>query len=150
MNSTKNNGFEFLEFMTMSEMDIHKSKPVAGSFAVIKSEGKYLFCYNTWRKQWELPAGKREENETHKACAIRELYEETGQEVLELEFKGLIKLRNLSNGTIKFNPVYFAAIEKLQPFQQNDETSKIVLWDLYEEIGYVDEVDLKLLDYVRS
>jgi 8-oxo-dGTP diphosphatase len=145
---TKNNGLEFLEFIYTSEEKIHEYEPLAGSFAVIKCEDKYLMCYNTWRKQWELPAGKREENETPKECAIRELYEETGQLVSNLEFKGLLKSRKTTNGQIKFNPVYFAQTEEMQPFKENEEISRITLWDLKEEIGYIDSVDVRILDFI--
>lgn len=95
-----------------------------------------------------MPAGQREENETPKACAIRELYEETGQKVSNLEFKGLLKVRNLTNDEIKYNPVFFTTLELLQPFRENCETSEIRLWDLNEDIGYVDAVDIKVFDYI--
>ena len=149
MNLTKNNGYEFLDFISVREEEMHSYKPIAGSFAVLNCAGKYLMCYNTWRKQWELPAGQREENETPKECAIRELYEETGQVVKDLEFKGLLKVKNLSNGTVKYNPVYFSFIEKIQPFLKNAETSEIKLWDLKEKIGWIDEVDIKVFDYIK-
>lgn len=148
MNSTKNNGFTFLEFIRIKEKEINNYHPIAGSFAVVKCEERYLLCYNTWRNQWELPAGQREENETPKECALRELYEETGQQVTNLEFKGLIKVENTINGDIKYNPVYFTTIDKLQPFLENEETSEIVLWDLNEEIGSIDSVDIKIFEYV--
>ena len=95
MNITQNNGFEFLVFLKINEEDLKKHSPIAGSFAVIKCEGKVLMVYNKWRKQWELPAGQRDGEETPKECAKRELYEETGQEVTDLEFWGLIKLKNV-------------------------------------------------------
>ena len=142
MNTIKNNGFKFLEFIKVKEIEITNYGPVAGSFAVLNCEGKYLFCYNTWRKQWELPAGQREGDETPKECAIRELYEETGQIVGDLEFKGLLKVENTMNNSVKYNPVYFTVIDSLQPFIENEETTEITLWDLKEEIGYIDEVDL--------
>ncbi|QUW22640.1 NUDIX domain-containing protein [Sporosarcina sp. Marseille-Q4063] len=148
MNSTKNNGFKFLEFINIKEIEIKFYQPVAGSFAIVKCEGKYLLCYNVWRQQWEFPAGHREQDETPKECAMRELYEETGQVVANLEFKGLLKVKNTMNGFIKYNPVYFAVIETLQPFMGNEETTEIMLWDLNEEIGVIDEVDLKIVDYV--
>lgn len=148
MNITKNNGLEFLELISTYEKEIIKYQPVTGSFAVIKCEGKYLLCYNVWRKQWELPAGHREADETPKECAIRELYEETGQIVSDLEFNGLLKVKNTINGEIIFNPVYFKAIEKLQPYKENEETSGIMLWDLNEEIGYIDSVAIRLLDFI--
>ena len=148
MNTTQNNGFKFLEFISVKEIESTNYQPVAGSFAVLKCEGKYLLCYNIWRKQWELPAGNREEGETPKECAIRELYEETGQIVRDLEFKGLLKVENTMNNSIKYNPVYFTVIESLSPFIENGETTEIILWDLNEEIGNIDEVDLKILDYI--
>jgi len=54
-----------------------------------------------------------------------------------LELKGLLKVKNSINENIKFNPIYFAVIEKLQPFIENEETLEIMLWDLNEEIGYI-------------
>jgi len=148
LNIIKNNGFEFINFISIEEKEINSYQPLAGSFAVLKCEGKYLICYNIWRKQWELLAGRREGDETPKECAIRELYEETGQAVTDLEFKGLLKVKSTMNGNIKFNPVYFTTIEKLQPFKVNEETLEIKLWDLCEEIGYFDSVDIQILEYV--
>ncbi|MBM7691428.1 8-oxo-dGTP diphosphatase [Peribacillus deserti] len=77
MNTLKNDGLQFLDFLHIQEAEISKYRPLAGSFAVINSKGKFLLCYNIWRKQWELPAGRREGNETPRECAMRELYEET-------------------------------------------------------------------------
>ena len=88
-------------------------------------------------------------NETPKDCAIRELYEETGQSVSNIEFKGLLKVKNVRNNEIKYNPVYFTIIEKLEPFQKNDETSEIILWDLEQNIGHIDEVDLKIFNFIK-
>lgn len=149
MNQTKNHGFQFLDFIFTKEEDIQLYSPIAGSFAVIKCEEKVLMVYNKWRQQWELPAGKREGTETAKQCAVRELFEESGQFVENLEFKGLLKLKRVSNGRIKFNPVFFAEVEQLQPFIANDETSQIQLWDGVGEIGCIDEMDLKIRDYIE-
>ncbi|WP_274310048.1 NUDIX domain-containing protein [Solibacillus daqui] len=146
---TKNNCFQFLEFIVVKETEIYNYHRLAGSYAVIKCDDKYLLCYNTLRKQWELPAGQRETNETPKDCAIRELYEETGQRVLNIEFKGLLKVKNVIDDAIKYNPVYFTTLEKLQPFQKNNETSEIRLWDLEQKIGHIDEVDLKIFDFIK-
>lgn len=66
-----------------------------------------------------------------------------------LEFKGLLKVKNVTKNEIKYNPVYFTTLEKLQPFQKNNETSAINLWDLKQQIGYIDEVDIKIFDYIK-
>jgi 8-oxo-dGTP diphosphatase len=144
----KDNGFKFLEFIYIPEAEINSFQPLAGSYAVIKCKEKYLMCYNLWREQWELPAGRREADETPKECAIRELYEETGQIVSDLEFKGLLVAKNIHSGVIKYNPVYFTSVEKIQPFRENEETTEIKLWDLKEELGDMDSVDIRILDFM--
>jgi 8-oxo-dGTP diphosphatase len=146
---TNNHRFEFVDFIKIREEEIGTFQPLAGSYAVVKCNHKFLLCYNTWRKQWELPAGKREENETPKECAIRELYEETGQIAATLDFQGLLKVKDLVNGSSKYNPVYFTALKELQNFRKNGETSAIKLWDLRENIGCIDQIDVKIFEYIR-
>lgn len=148
MNTIKNNGFEFLDFIVVSEEEMENYAPLAGSFAVISCGDSVLMVYNKWRKQWELPAGGREGDESAKECAARELYEETGQTVSDLVFKGLLKLREISDGHIKYNPVFAASVEELQPFLDNDETSEMKLWDRNGKLGIIDEMDLKVLEFV--
>lgn len=150
MVQTKNNGLRFQDFLHVPEDEINRYEPVAGSFAIIQCYKRYLLCFNVWRNQWELPAGSREGDESHKECAIRELYEETGQRVNDLEFIGLLKSEVMSEGTFKYNPVYFSMVVRLDPFMGNEETSKIKLWDLEEEIGPIDELDIKVLDVFKS
>ena len=149
MHATKSHGFELIEFMRINEEKLSSYHPIAGSFAVIRCSGNYLICYNDLREQWELPAGQREENETSKQCAIRELFEETGQVVENMKFVGLLKLRNVMNGKVKYNPVYFASLDQLQPFVKNNETSKIMLWDLKEVIGFIDDIDIQVLEILK-
>ena len=146
---TKTHEYEFLEFIKLEEKEINSFQPIAGSYAVVKCNDKYLLCFNTYRNQWELPAGKREEYETPKECAFRELFEETGQLVENLEFQGLLKVKKLATGSIKYNPVYFTIINELQEFRKNTETSAITLWDLQENIGYIDEIDVHIFNYIR-
>lgn len=148
MNYTKSHGFEFIEFICLEEEEAVGYAPLAGSFAVLRCENKYLVCFNKWRGQWELPAGRREGDETPKECAVRELYEETGQSTENLVFRGLLKAKNKENGYVKYNPVYSGSIERLKPFRENAETTEIKLWDLKEEIGPFDEVDVRLFEYV--
>jgi 8-oxo-dGTP diphosphatase len=144
----KNNGRRFLDFINIRDDELEQFNPLAGSFAVIECQGKFLLCYNKWRNQWEIPAGSREETETPLECALRELYEETGQLVKDLDFKGLLKTENINHNTIKYNPIYYGRIDKLMPFLENDETTKIILWDGKLDIGVFDEVDIRVFDYI--
>ncbi|TFB14234.1 NUDIX domain-containing protein [Filobacillus milosensis] len=148
MKTVNNFGLEFLDFIELSEIELDSFQDLAGSFNVIKCDGKYLLCYSVFRQQWEFPAGKQEKGETARDCAKRELYEESGQIVDNLEFRGVMKVFSRSKNSIKYNPVYYAEINQLQPFVENDETSEIMLWDQTERLESVDEVDIKLLEYI--
>lgn len=142
------NDFEFIDLISISEQEINNYEPIAGSYAVVMCNDNYLIAYNTLRNRWELPARKREKNETSKECAIRELFEETVQVVTDLEFKGLLIVKNILAGTIKYNPVFHTKIDELRPFKENDETSEIKLWDLKEKIGLIDSVDINIFKYL--
>lgn len=141
-------GQQLLEYIQVSEKDLLESdifKPVTGSFAFIKCSGKYLIAYNKWRKQWEFPAGKIEQGETYKECAIRELFEETNQNVTNLEYRGLFKIYDINKSEVRYRTAYIAEIDKINGFKENDEMTEIMLWDLESDIGYFDEVDKKML-----
>lgn len=144
------NGYEFVDFIYVTEEKLEDFGPLSGSFAVIKCEGKFLVGFNSLRRQWELPAGKREAGETPKECAIRELYEETGQSVTELSLVGLVTSKHVGNGSIKRNPVYFSEVAQLQHFIENEETTMIMLWDMVEQIGRVDALDLKIVEFMAG
>ncbi|MGR3764360.1 NUDIX hydrolase [Rossellomorea sp. NS-SX7] len=139
-------GRQFVEFIPLKEADINLYQPIAGSFAIVQKGSDYLLCYNTYRNQWELPAGKREDGETFEQCALRELHEETGQNLDFMEFKGLMKVLTVA-GKHQYNPVFHRKVEEIQPFIRNDETSDIMLWNKGIEIQEFDEVDLYLLNH---
>lgn len=143
------NSYKFIEFLAIHEQEMDHYSPIAGSYAIVKYSDKFLICYNKWRKQWEFPAGKRELHESAKQCAMRELYEETGQIVDDLAFKGLLMSENIATRSIKYNPVYMAEIYMLKPFIENEEIEKIVLWNLKEDIGRFDELDMEIIKYIQ-
>lgn len=135
---------QFIEFIRMDEKDMNSFSPLAGSYAIIQVRDEILFGYNRFRNRWELPAGRREGNETPKECAIRELFEETGQKVDHLSFQGIAKIKNLDKQIIKYNPIFYCKIDELSDFIPNEEMDRITLWDLGRDIGPVDHVDLQI------
>ncbi|MET0787237.1 MAG: NUDIX hydrolase [Paenisporosarcina sp.] len=135
---------QFIEFIRMDEEDINSYSHLAGSYAIIQVRDEILFGYNRFRNRWELPAGRREGNESPKECAIRELFEETGQKVEHLAFQGIAKIKNLDNQSIKYNPIFYCKIDELSDFIPNEEMDRITLWNLSRDIGQVDQVDLQI------
>lgn len=72
-------GWTLLEYLKINEDEIPNYDNVTGSSAIIIVNGKYLIGYNSWRNQWEFPAGGIEKGETAREAAERELFEETHQ-----------------------------------------------------------------------
>ena len=140
-------GWMLLEYLRIEESDIIKYNNVTGAFAIVNIDGKFLLGYNKWRKQWELPAGGIENGESARKAAERELFEETHQKNSALVFRGLAKVKT-SGGEIKYQAIYHCFQKKLAIFDKkdDDEMDKIILWDLKQDIGYVDECDLKILE----
>ena len=144
-------GWILQEYINIPEEEISDYPNVTGSYAIVKVCGKYLIGYNIWRKQWEFPAGGIEEGETARQAAYRELLEETHQGDLALEFKGLFKVTD-SHGKQKYQAVFLGEKEALEPFtcSEGDEMSEIRLWNLKEDIGYVDELDVAIVTIVAE
>lgn len=134
-----------MDFLIADESELDSFQPLAGSFVIFRCRGKFLLCFSIKNKKWELPGGRRKLGESPKECAIRELFEETGQFAPELEFAGLLKKRKKRTGKIKYSPIFFADAEELMPFNVNKETSDILLWNLTENIEAVNKTDFRLL-----
>lgn len=142
-------GWKLMEYLDIDEAEICKYPNVTGSYAILRIKDKYVIGYNGWRKQWEFPAGGIDEGETARQAAARELYEETHQRNEDLEFKGLFKVED-AKGIIKYQAVFVGSQEELLPFERQsiDEMDEIMLWDMKEDIGYVDECDVKIVQIV--
>ena len=140
-------GWRVLEYLNICEDEIVNYNNVTGAFAIVNVKGKYLIGYNSWRQQWEFPAGGIEKGETARQAAERELLEETHQINNNLEFRGLFKVMK-PNGEVKYQAIFLCYQDDLIPFekQDRDEMDEIMLWDLKEDIGYVDECDLKMVE----
>lgn len=140
-------GWMVLEYLNIKEEEVCNYSNVTGAFAIVNVKGKYLIGFNNWRKQWEFPAGGIDKGETPRQAAERELFEETHQKASDLQFKGLFKVMK-PNGEIKYQAIFMCFQEELTPFTKldGDEMDEIMLWDLKEDIGYVDECDLKMVE----
>ena len=144
-------GWILHEYISIPEEQLAEYPNVTGSYAIVKVGDKYLIGYNIWRKQWEFPAGGIEDGETARQAAYRELLEETHQSNPDMEFKGLFKVTD-SHGRQKYQAVFLGEKESLKPFvySDGDEMSKIRLWDLKEDIGYVDALDVAIVKIIEA
>ena len=146
MLAADNQGNTLLEFITTTEDAASAFQPLTGALVVARWDDRYLFVFDRQRRQWEIPGGTIEDGETSRECAAREFKEETNQEAKELHFRGLTKTA-ASNGFIEYTSLFSAVVDELSPFQSNDEIEKIALWDLTQDIGEVNPINRKLVDY---
>lgn len=145
------NGYELLEYIPIKEEEISNYQNVTGAGVIVKVNDRYLVGYNNWRKQWELPIGGIEKGESAREAAMRELYEETHQEIDNMQFKGLFK-KIRPTGEIVYTAIFYSIKENITPFikQNDDENDEIKLWHLAENIGYIDEIDVKMIQMISD
>jgi 8-oxo-dGTP diphosphatase len=143
------NGDIFEEFINIPENEVKQENyksSITHALMVAKSRNGYLLVYNVWRNNWELAGGMIENGETMRECAVREMKEEANQIAEEIEFRGLMKFK-LKDGKTEYGGLFSAKIETERPFVENGETNKIIYWNGEEDIGYINEIDKKLLEY---
>ena len=121
--------------------------PITHALIVVTHGDRSLYLFNLWKKHWELPGGTREDGESPRECALRELAEETGQKVTDADFRGVMEFRLQPDNKTEFGALYRATLTELQPFKANSEAKKIVFWDGVSDIGEVDRIDVELLKY---
>ncbi|GAI73378.1 unnamed protein product [marine sediment metagenome] len=138
---------EFIHLANEEAIEPRTHSPLVASLVVAEHEGKVLLVFNRKRQNWELPSGRIEADESPRDCAIRELFEESGQSVNSLDFVGLAKIR-VSNGNITFLAIYSACLVIISAFQANEEISMNTYWDFRSNIGYINEIDLSLVALV--
>ncbi len=101
-------------------------------FAVIiaKSGGKWVFCKHRERDTYEIPGGHREAGEDIFETAKRELYEETGAVVYNIEPVCVYSVTAKDNfdGKETFGMLYFAEIKEFEK-ELHNEIEKIVLME---------------------
>ena len=155
MNKDENTGdIEIIEYYDIQEEELYKNNNTmpSSAYAVIEVQGKFLIGYNSYREQWEFPAGKIESGESAMEAARRELYEETHQIVDELEFCGLIKILDKTKKEYRFRAVYKGKAESLTEFVpwEKDEMLDIRLWDFGDQSIYVDQIDTKMVEILMG
>lgn len=124
--------------------------PLTHSLVIAKYQESYLLVYDKWKNQWEVPGGMIESGETPRQCARRELYEETNQITNNLVFCGIMKFLLKPRDIIEFGALYSVRLGCINEFTRNDEIEEVVYWDRLTDIGYVNEIDKKLLEYYHE
>ena len=142
-------GIQLLDYYDVDESELDRFQPLSSAYAVIFVKDKLLLGFNKYRKQWEAAAGKIEAGETPRCAAIRELYEENHQRAGQLAFKGVFRIFDPKHQEIRYRSVFWGTLDALEPFHCTNVDERILLWDFKSDIGYVDAVDIKMIEMIN-
>ena len=120
-------------------------------WAVVASvyKNKWIFVKLRDRKTWEMPWGKKHQNETIYTCAERELKEETGAKIYDIEHFWYSSFEDLE-WNIYYVALYFAQIFELEDLSENSEIWKIDFCEEFPtELTYPDDVNTLFPFFVK-
>lgn len=118
-------GMTLLSFHREPENARFADAPVGYGLVVLRHGGRVLMVHVRDRECWELPGGGIEPDETPRAAAVREVWEEAGQRVPPetLRFAGFARTALGPSRRILYGAVFTAESDGPQPFVPNEETS---------------------------
>ena len=129
-----------------------EDKKLSSAFVIGNYEQKWLLGFNNWRKQLEVPAGKRELGERIEETAAREYLEETHQKITDLKLIRVVELEN-TFGDRRFRAIFTGKIEEMVPFYKNNsDEMDYTLLVFFNEINKrkMDVLDYQLLKLLRE
>lgn len=118
-------------------------------FAVIVSrfQDQWVFVKHKKRDTLEIPGGKRELGESILACAKRELYEETGADIYELEPVCVYSVKRDGEDE-SFGMLYIAQIEQFSMLPESEIEHVELLDELPKENWTYPEIQPLLCEYI--
>lgn len=118
---------------------LHFSEPVDHDqvkYAVIMTryQGKWIFVKAKGRSTYEIAGGKREENETIRETAVRELFEETG--TVKSTCTALFNYGVERKGKISWGQLFYAEVEELEQLPDYEIERIIIQEGLPKKLTY--------------
>lgn len=124
-------------------------KVIRAAGGIVHKEGKILLIYR--KKKWDLPKGKRDKKERIKACAVREVQEETGVKVkIERKIKTIWHTYILGGKYVLKKTHWYAmrclSDKKMAP--QIEEGIKKVKWMSGKQVGVAMHDSYRSIRYI--
>ena len=141
-----------LDLARTGEHALASRAPLTHAVTVVRHGGATLLVFNRKKQHWELPGGHIDVGETPRACAARELFEESGVvcDPAGLHFAGIITVAAADDAkaTQEYGALYVVEVEARPPFAPNDEIAAVRWWDGVESIADLAAVDRQLVGLV--
>lgn len=114
---------------------------------VSRFQDQWVFVKHRKRDTLEIPGGKRELGESILACAKRELYEETGADIYELEPVCVYSVKRDGEDE-SFGMLYIAQIEQISMLPESEIEHVEFLDELPKENWTYPEIQPLLCEYI--
>lgn len=149
-------GNQLLALRRGDEAALAAAEPLTHALVVVRNgEGKHLLVYDRYKRHWELAGGGIEPSETARACARRELEEESGIrcDAEALRFVGVMTFLRAPDSRhaaarIEYGALYAFEVAEVAPFEANAEIAAVTWWDRLSPIGDIADIDAKLIELV--
>lgn len=125
------NDNELLRFVACDEPLVPEDDldvPLTWAMVVIQRDEQFLLHHNFNRMQWECAGGGIEAGESVAQAAMREVLEETSQQVRALVCRGVFKLKLHHDQRVEYGALYTGIVDTMQPFVINNESDRITWW----------------------
>jgi 8-oxo-dGTP diphosphatase len=98
------------------------------SLVVVLHANTVLMVFDSRRGQWELPGGGREQGETARQAAVRELHEETGIQAGDLTFVAVAEFDLVAPERRELLAIYRLRVQIMPTLTTNDEVVDFRWW----------------------
>ncbi|MFC8080617.1 NUDIX hydrolase [Streptomyces sp. NPDC057307] len=148
---TDDRGNTLLFFTRGDEAAPPTDAPLPAALVALWRADRVLMVFDRYRQSWELPGGRVERGESPRQAAVRELWEESGQEPDEpLRFVGYARCVLAPDQRAEYLAVFAGHCGEARAFRANEETTAIDWWDLLEALpGRTQPLDACLAELTR-